>query len=130
MREFMDVVKALADENRVRALMALRDRELCVCQIIALLELAPSTVSKHMSILKQARLVESRKAGRWAYYRLAAKETSPAARDALAWIRDRLKDDPQFVEDQTLLRAIVRKDPSELCCFQGQARTTQTVEVP
>ena len=54
MREFMAVLKALADENRVRAVAALRGRELCVCQIVELLGLANSTVSKHMAILKQA----------------------------------------------------------------------------
>ena len=71
MRNLLAVLKALADETRVRALMALRRRELCVCQLVELLGLAPSTVSKHMSILKQARLVESRKEGRWMFYRLA-----------------------------------------------------------
>ena len=60
MDDLMDVLKALADENRLRALRALQGGELCVCRLIALLELAPSTVSKHLSILRAARLVESR----------------------------------------------------------------------
>jgi DNA-binding transcriptional ArsR family regulator len=60
MHEFMTVIKALADENRVRVILALHERESCVCQIIDLLGLAPSTVSNHMPILKQARLVVSR----------------------------------------------------------------------
>ena len=62
MFEFLNITKALAEENRVRILMALEVEELCVCQITELLELAPSTVSKHMSVLRQARLVEGRKA--------------------------------------------------------------------
>ena len=70
MQQFMGVSKALADQNRIRALLLLKDRELCVCQITEVLSLAPSTVSKHMSILKQAGLVQMRKEGRWAYYRL------------------------------------------------------------
>ena len=68
---FMTITKALSDENRVRMLLALDGRELCVCQIIELLGLAPSTVSKHMSILANARLVEGRQEGRWRFYRLA-----------------------------------------------------------
>ena len=52
MRDLMAVIKALADENRVRILMTLGPKELCVCQIVELLGLAPSTVSKHMAILK------------------------------------------------------------------------------
>ena len=64
MRDFIAVARALADEGRVRILLALRGRELCVCEITELLRLAPSTVSKHMSILKQADLVAGRKDGR------------------------------------------------------------------
>lgn len=124
MRDFMDVIKALADENRVRALMALQDRELCVCQIIELLGLAPSTVSKHMSILKQARLVDSRKQGRWAYYRLAAEGATPDAREALVWLQERLSTNPVVRTDRKKLQTIVRTDPETLCRSQCQARGT------
>ena len=60
MRGCLAITKALSDANRVRVLMGLTTGELCVCQIIELLSLAPSSVSKHMSVLRQARLVESR----------------------------------------------------------------------
>ncbi|MHC4105048.1 MAG: ArsR/SmtB family transcription factor, partial [Planctomycetota bacterium] len=70
MLDFINMTKALSDENRVRAIMMLRNGELCVCQLIEMLGLAPSTVSKHMSILRQARLVQVRKEGRRMYYRL------------------------------------------------------------
>ena len=118
MREFMDVVRALADENRVRAVMALQDKELCVCQLIELLGLAPSTVSKHMAILKQARLVESRKDGRWIYYRLADQEASPEARDALAWIQKALCKDRRIRDDVKVLNKILKKGREELCRLQ------------
>ena len=68
--DFVAVTKAFSDPHRVRAIMALREGELCVCQLIELFGLAPSTVSKHMSILKQAGLVDSRKDSRWVYYHL------------------------------------------------------------
>ena len=122
MRDFMDVIKALADENRVRALMALRGRELCVCPIIELLGLAPSTVSRHMSILKQARLVVSRKQGRWAYYRLAADSATPDAREALVWLQARLSTDQVVRADTRRLLTILRTDPETLCRSQCQAR--------
>ena len=85
MREFMSITKALADENRVRMLLALRDGELCVCQITELFGLAPSTISKHLSILYQAGLVESRKEGRWIYYSPAG-QGSPAGRARGDWL--------------------------------------------
>ena len=56
MRDVVTIAKALSDDNRVHIVAMLDGRELCVCQVIELLELAPSTVSKHLSILKQARV--------------------------------------------------------------------------
>ena len=87
MREFMAVTKALADENRVRALMLLTHGELCLCQIIEMLRLAPSTVSKHMAVLKQASLVQARKRGRRRYYRLAGRGAPPAVRRGISWLQ-------------------------------------------
>jgi ArsR family transcriptional regulator len=115
MRDFMNITKALADENRVRALLALREGELCVCQITELFGLAPSTVSKHLSILFQAGLVESRKDGRWIYYKLPGKDAPVVAREAIDWIEKSLEDNPRAAEDQKALKHILKQDPAELC---------------
>jgi DNA-binding transcriptional ArsR family regulator len=121
MREVLDITKALADGSRLRVLMALGGGELCVCQIVELLQLAPSTVSKHMSILRQARLVESRKDGRWMYYRLPDRDAPKAAKDAIAWIRRHLAPSPQIVQDGKDLQKILSMNPEELC--KGQCRS-------
>lgn len=71
MDSFLNIVKALSDSQRLRTLLLLRQGELCVCRITEFLNLAPSTVSKHMSVLRQAGLVKSRKDSRWVYFRLA-----------------------------------------------------------
>ncbi|MBN2578864.1 MAG: winged helix-turn-helix transcriptional regulator [Pirellulales bacterium] len=126
MREFMAITKALADENRVRFLLALQNRELCLCQIVELAGLAPSTVSKHMSILKQARLVESRKDGRWMYYRLAGRDAPPTARRALGWIFHALADDPQILLDQKRLKKVLKLDPQALCESQCSHAPTRS----
>ena len=111
----MNITKALADENRVRTLLALRGGELCVCQITELFGLAPSTISKHLSVLYQAGLVESRKDGRWIYYRLPRNGVAPAARDAIRWLERSAEDEPRIVEDGQRLKKILRMDPVELC---------------
>ena len=121
MREVLDVTKALADGNRLRVLMALRGGELCVCQIVALLRLAPSTTSKHMSILRHVRLVESRKEGRWMYYRLPDRHAPKAVRDAVAWVRRYLAAAPQIVRDEKELKRILSMDPEEIC--KGQCKS-------
>ncbi len=115
MWDFMAVTKSLADENRVRMLLALQKQELCVCQIIELVKLAPSTVSKHMSILRAARLVDARKDGRWMYYRIAGPDSSPIVRGAIEWARKSLADDPQITGDMIRLEQILKMDAHKLC---------------
>ena len=115
MREFMAVTKALADENRVRMLLALAAGELCVCQITELFGLAASTTSKHLSILYQAHLVDSRKDGRWIYYALPGKGAPAATREAIRWAEKALAEDPRISEDTTRLKKILAMDPVELC---------------
>ena len=120
MRELMAVLKALADENRVRILMSLVPKELCVCQVVELLGLAPSTVSKHMTILKQARLVDSRKEGRWMFYRLAEEDASVEAKEMTALICRLVADDPQRRDDAKRMKQILKMDRDELCRKQNR----------
>jgi ArsR family transcriptional regulator, arsenate/arsenite/antimonite-responsive transcriptional repressor len=115
MRDFMAMTKALADENRVRVLLALQGGELCVCQITELFGLAASTISKHLSVLYQAGLVDSRKDGRWIYYSLPAKGALGPAREAIRWVAKSLAEDPRLVEDAARLKKILAMDPVELC---------------
>ena len=111
----MSLTKALADETRVRMLMALRDGELCVCQITELFGFAPSTVSKHLSILHQAGLVESRKAERWVYYRLSGKDASSTVRAGFTWVTKAIENDDRVQSDAKQLKQILKIDPTELC---------------
>ncbi len=115
MREILAVMKALADENRLRVVVALQGRELCLCQIVELLGLANSTVSRHVSILHQARLVDARKDGRWSYFRLAETTDRPEAAEAAALVIQSLKRDSRVREDARRLKQILRMDPETLC---------------
>ncbi len=120
MREFLAITRALSDDSRVRVLMFLADGELCVCEIIEMLGLAPSTVSKHMAILHQARLVDSRKDGRWTYYRLADKDPPSSAREAVAWARNCLANAPQVRQDAKRLGSVRRMDRDKLSsCYKS-----------
>jgi ArsR family transcriptional regulator, arsenate/arsenite/antimonite-responsive transcriptional repressor len=115
MREFLTITNALADESRLRLLLCLSDRELCVCKLVELIGLADSTVSKHMSILRQAGLVESRKKGRWVYYRLANEEVSPLARKAIEFAREQLRGDKVVSSDAARIIEILSKDDGTAC---------------
>lgn len=119
MFETLNIMKALSDENRIRALMMLTGGELCVCQIIEMLGLAPSTVSKHISILRQAGLVETRKEGRWVYYRLADREAQ-TVHEILDWLKKHLKNDKRILDDVKQLRRMQKMSTDQLCkCYRG-----------
>jgi len=115
MQDVMDSLKALGDENRVRILLALQDGELCVCQVIELLGLAASTVSKHLSILRSARLVESRKDGRWMYYQLSKKTRFPVQAQLFQLVSKAVHDSSQASADRKALSKIRKEDLAELC---------------
>lgn len=112
-----EVGAALSDSGRVRLLVALGRERLCVCQLTELLGLAPSTVSKHLSILKQSGLVREDKSGRWVFHALAAD--SPELAGLLAWLKSRLARDPRLQADRAKLKAILKMNTEELCRRQN-----------
>ena len=109
LRDVLAVTKALSDGQRLRILMLLHDGELCVCQIVAVLRLANSTVSKHLSILAAAGLVDLRKDGRWAYYKIAPGER------ARRWMHGGLESDAQIRADRAALKKIKQQSLEVLC---------------
>ncbi|MBU6401688.1 MAG: winged helix-turn-helix domain-containing protein [Verrucomicrobia bacterium] len=115
MKAFLNITKALADANRLRMLMALREGEVCVCQIAELTGLALSTVSKHLSVLYQAGLVNARKEGRWMYYSLPGKGAATAAREAVAWVRRSLDGNERIVADAARMKRVRAMNLGALC---------------
>lgn len=101
MRDLTLFYAALADETRLRLLSLMRDREVCVCYLQEVLKTNQPKISRHLAYLKKAGLVEVRRDGKWAHYRLKKQET-----------------DLQKVISQTLSRlgreAQVRKDLQRL----------------
>jgi len=119
MNDFTTITKALSDENRVRALLALKNHELCLCQITELLGLATSTVSKHMSILKQAKLIQYRKEGRWMFYRLTDQNGLPVIQKTLDLVFNTLSKTNTFRQNEKRLKLILKLDPEMLCKKQN-----------
>lgn len=120
MRDVVSIAKALSDENRVRALVAVKDGELCLCQLIHVLGLSPATVSKHMDILERTGLVVRRREGKWRFYGLPRTATNPAVARALDWILDESRGDSRIAMDRRKVREVRRRDLEELsACYRG-----------
>lgn len=102
---------AVSDETRLRLLLALRHGEQCVCHLIDLVGLAPSTVSKHLSILRDAGWLVSRKEGRWVYYRTASPLPFPVFGKRASRFFQTLQNSKAIAADDRKLRRILNKDP-------------------
>jgi len=112
---FETIGRAISDQTRIRILKMLQPGELCVCQITAILGLAPATVSKHLSLLKIAGLLSQRKRGRWVYYRLSTQSINDYAPNVLSMIGGILADDKTITEDRHRLERVNLMSLEELC---------------
>jgi len=108
MKNEAGIFKALADETRLRVLLLLLDGELCVCEIIAALELPQSTISRHLAYLKRTGWVRDRKQGVWMYYQLDSSDDR--LRNPLtAILQKSLADAPEVMQAFTRLE-VFRRD--------------------
>ncbi len=105
MHDFIRVMKALSDPNRVKIVKMLQYKSMCVCELRAALDIAQPTVSKHLKVLEDAALVESWKEGLWVNYRLTDGGGSAYAASLLGNLRHWLSDDAE-------IRRVVHKLPA------------------
>ena len=114
MKEFVKVMKALSDPNRVKLLKLLQKRKMCVCEIQAALGIAQPTVSKHLKILESAGLVWREKEGLWVNYFLSDGSRSPYVASLLGNLRHWLEDDQEVRDLYGRSEGLRRED---LCGF-------------
>jgi ArsR family transcriptional regulator len=74
MNDLLTIFKALSDETRMRILKLLEQGELCVCDIVASLDMIQPKISFHLGVLKEAGLIKDRKQGKWIHYTLDDSE--------------------------------------------------------
>ena len=101
------VFRALSDRTRLRILNLLRGGELCVCHIVAVLDIPQPTASRHLAYLRKAGLVVARKEGLWSHYRLAPVR-SKAHGMLLECLLQCFQEESAFAKDNKRLRARVR----------------------
>ncbi len=120
MRDPSKPFKALADSNRLRILNLLNKRPLCVCEITSVLGLAVSTVSKHLSILRDAGFIEDHKDGKWVDYSLSADADAPLIQDLLVSMRRSIFKEALFAADR---KNALNADRQVLCGFKSSCKS-------
>ncbi len=115
LRAYEDVMKAVSDPTRVRILKILEGGELCVCQVIAVVGLGQSTISKHLFLLRAAGLIKDRKDRKWVHYSLDGKNGNPYAAEMLRNLREWLNDDPVVARDRERAALARNTGPAAIC---------------
>jgi len=109
-KQLIKVMKALSDPSRVKIVKMLQHRVMCVCEIQAALDLAQSTVSKHLRVLEDAGLLSHEKEGLWVNYHLTDGSNSPYAASLLGNLKHWLDDDLEVVHLAEILPSIKREE--------------------
>jgi len=114
MPSIVKILRVVADPNRLRILLLLKDEELSVAELQEILIMGQSTISTHLSQLKQAGLVEDRRTGKNNLYRLSATADSKTMADILG---EAVREIPEAGQDQIELRRVVRKRQDKMRAF-------------
>ncbi len=109
MDDFIKIFKALTDKNRIRILKMLEKKGLCVCEITSVLNISTSTVSSHLSALKEAGFISDTKDGKWVDYHFNRSSANPVLHQVLAMLPGWLNDDGQIIEDGEIIKSADRE---------------------
>ena len=111
--------RAFSDSTRLRILHLLLNGELCVCDIVSVLQVPQPTASRHLAYLRKAGLIVKRKQGLWAYYKLTAA-TSPFHQSLIKCLRECFRDVPEIASDAK------RASRQHICCQASEGTSGGT----
>jgi ArsR family transcriptional regulator, arsenate/arsenite/antimonite-responsive transcriptional repressor len=113
MQEILSIFKAFSDEIRLRILKLLQKGELCVCDIVAALDMSQPKISFHLATLRDAGLIKDRKEGRWIHYSIA--DSDLFRRFLLLSALEKITDD-DVLKDNTRLEKFLGSKVGASCC--------------
>jgi ArsR family transcriptional regulator len=112
MKHLAQTIKALSDPIRLRIILLLQSEgELCVCDLMAVLGLPQSTVSRHLAYLKRSCWVDTRRQGVWMYYQLS-RESCAICRELLETLHRHAASLPEAAADRDALAAFLKNKPA------------------
>jgi len=117
MKKIANIFKALSDDTRLRVIKLLHERELCVCELMQVLDMSQPRISRHMSVLKNAGLVNDRREGKWIHYSLNKNTQGKEVKillDAMAVVAN---DDAVVKADKKNLKKAIRMSIFKSCCI-------------
>ncbi|UCB44901.1 MAG: winged helix-turn-helix transcriptional regulator [Spirochaetota bacterium] len=107
MKAIENLFKILGDENRLRILLMLNVRPLCVCEINEVLDIALSTISQHLKLMKSSGYITDHKEGRWVIYSMNSE--NDLVKRVMGFLEKELIDDERFMRDRSKIASITRE---------------------
>jgi len=102
MKKILNLLKLLSDENRLRILFMLKEKKLCVCEMLELLDITGATLSSHLKLLTLSKIIELKKDGRWIEYNL----TDNKIIKFLEYIESRMDDKTKILDDRKKIKKL------------------------
>jgi ArsR family transcriptional regulator len=109
MKDLVKVFKAVADPNRIRILKMLQQKKMCVCELAAVLGITQPSVSRHLSMMKNAGLVQDERDGQWINYELCNEKLNQYAPVIMRHIKEWISDNPRIQEDANKIKYLNRE---------------------
>jgi len=114
-----NIFKALSDPNRLRILKVLQGRVLCACEVKDVFGLAGSTISQHMSILREAGFITEEKKGKWVHYSINMRPSDPRVGSILSMLDYWIQDTDIIAQDS---KAVSKMKSKITCCSDNKAQ--------
>ena len=118
MKKIANIFKALSDDTRLRVIKLLHERELCVCELMQVLDMSQPRISRHMSVLKNAGLVEDRREGKWVHYSLRKETQGKEIKILLDAMVVMANDDTIIRADKKTLKKAIRLSEVKGSCMR------------
>jgi ArsR family transcriptional regulator, arsenate/arsenite/antimonite-responsive transcriptional repressor len=123
MQDILNIFKALSEETRLRVLKLLEQGELCVCDIVAALDLIQPKISFHLAVLKDAGLIKDRKQGKWVHYKIDDSDMfrrfltlSILERISAESVKEDSKRLAEFLKNKMVKGNVVTLRNKKICC--------------
>lgn len=116
MDDLLNLFSLLSDKTRLRIVLLLLDKELCVCEIFAALDMSQPRVSRQLAMLKQAKIIKDRREGKWIYYGIDRNSLPDYVENILSLLPKWLENDPEFNGDKQMAKKVPTFKNGLLCC--------------
>ncbi len=109
MQKILEILKILSDETRLKIVSLLAENELCVCELMEALRMSQSRVSNHLRILRNTRIIEAKREGKWIFYSLPRDTMDKVLGEIVQVIVNRIDEEEYLTREKILIKRLISR---------------------